>query len=350
MNQMVPVIIPAFEPDQRMIDLLEKMKEYSYGPVIVVNDGSGDKYKDIFQKAQLEGAVVLEHRVNRGKGAALKTGFRYVKEHEPDAIGVVTADCDGQHTPSDIRKVAEELMKHPDCLILGSRSFDEKDIPWKSRFGNRLTAKIFSLVCGVRVNDTQTGLRGIPVTALDECLQIREDRFAYEMEMLMEYDRKKIMEVPIQTVYDSAEHHATHFNVWKDSFRIYMVLLRKFFTFVLSSLSSAVIDVGLFTILEKLLKTAFPMLAITIATVLARICSSLYNYMINRKVVFRSKQKASRTTWQYYLLVVIQMAASAGLTNLGAYLFPDISVTVIKMISDVLLFLISYQLQNRLIF
>ena len=112
---MIPIIIPAYEPDQRLIGLLKELSEYTYGPVILVNDGSGAAYEDIFKtskKLLSEKVILLTHDINRGKGRALKTAFQYILEHLPEAVGAVTADSDGQHTKTAIVNVAEMMMQN----------------------------------------------------------------------------------------------------------------------------------------------------------------------------------------------------------------------------------------------
>ena len=99
---MTPIVIPAYEPDERLLLLLETLKEGSQGPVVIVDDGSGHAYKEIFEQAgayvEALGGVVLTHEVNRGKGRALKTAFACILKKYPEAIGCVTADSDGQHS------------------------------------------------------------------------------------------------------------------------------------------------------------------------------------------------------------------------------------------------------------
>lgn len=352
MCSIVPIIIPAYEPDERLPVLLEGLKNEIDDEILIVNDGSGPACDAVFAKAKrvLPDCVLLNHPENRGKGAALKTAFRYVKEKIPDAVGVVTADCDGQHTPEDIARIRDTLTDHPDSLVLGMRTFNAEDIPFKSRAGNLITRRVFALVSGKTIQDTQTGLRGIPMSFLDDCLKIKENRYSYEMEMLLESTNMNIIEIPIQTVYDSKEHHTTHFHPWRDSFQIYRVILKRFLAFILSSLSSAVVDVSLFTLFERGLRNVYPDWSVMMATVGARIISSIWNYCINRHVVFQSKKKGSATSWKYFALVIVQMLASGALTSVSAMAFARVSVTVLKMIVDVLLFLISYQIQNKWIF
>ena len=115
MEKIIPVIIPAYEPDMRLLELLKDMKCNKCGPVILVNDGSGKEYNDIFDKAQTIlkdiGGVLLIHEKNKGKGRALKTAFAYILEQYPRAVGVVTADSDGQHTVSCIMGLRMQMRQ-----------------------------------------------------------------------------------------------------------------------------------------------------------------------------------------------------------------------------------------------
>ncbi len=112
------------------------------------------------------------HYVNLGKGAALKTGMHYLSNHFKDLSGVVHADADGQHLVIDILRVAEELRAHSAALVLGSRDFP-KGVPLRSRLGNIITRYVIRLLLGLKIRDTQTGLRGIPVELFPQILKIR---------------------------------------------------------------------------------------------------------------------------------------------------------------------------------
>lgn len=227
-------VIPAYEPDERLISLLEVIKKENIGPVVLVDDGSGVAYRSIFDKAREliddMGGCLITHEFNKGKGCALKTAFSYLIKNEENVIGVVTADSDGQHTAKSIKTVADKMLEFPETLILGSRKFDGQGIPWKSRFGNKLTVKVFSRAMGVYVADTQTGLRGIPASFIKDMLNIRGDHFEFEMCMLLDAaERYPIKEIPIETIYENGENSQTHFNPLKDSVRIYKPLLKKYF-------------------------------------------------------------------------------------------------------------------------
>lgn len=350
----IPIIIPAYEPDQRMTNLLSALKKAGFiQPCVIVNDGSGPEYDHYYKEAEEKyGAVVLKHVKNMGKGKALKTGFSYCLEEYPSLMGCVTADSDGQHTPEAIQAVADALQKRPDSLILGVRDFNLPEIPEKSRFGNNLTKKVFKSLYHAEISDTQTGLRAIPATFMKELLEVKGDRFEFETRMLICALKKGvgIKEVPIETIYDSKANHSTHFRPIVDSIRIYRCFGFAFGKFLLSSLSSSVIDISLFQLFCFMLKHAEVSWYVMMATVMARIISAIYNYLINYYVVFQAKTDHRHSAIRYLLLAFLQMLVSAGLTTLFVYvLHPTVEVSV-KIPVDVVLFFASYQIQKKLVY
>ena len=352
---LVPIVIPSYEPDERLIALLHDLDAKEMGPVIIVNDGSSEEYDKTFAEAEAiitkRGGKFISYRPNRGKGRALKTAFTYIKENMPEAIGCVTADSDGQHSPECINNIIDTLIKKPNNLVLGVRQFDKKEIPWKSWFGNTVTINVFSYVAGMRVSDTQSGLRGIPFKFMTELIDTKGERFEYEMQMLLECAGKyDLTEIPIETIYESKENHQTHFRPVKDSIIIYKVLGKKFFKFVFASVSSFVVDITLFYLFVLLFKDTFPALYVTFATVGARVISAVYNYLINYKFVFKSNASRATSLTKYALLAIIQMSLSAGIVSLIVYLFPGCWETLVKAIVDMILFLISYAVQQRFVF
>lgn len=355
----IAVIIPGYEPDFRFLKLLDELVTEAPGPVVLVDDGSGAGYKSIFEKAeklaQQTGGCLLVHPENRGKGRALKTAFTYVVENMPDVIGAVTADADGQHSPECIRKVAEELLEHPDSLVLGVRTFGGEDVPRKSRLGNTVTAGIFKFVAGDRVSDTQTGLRGIPFRFMRELESVKGERFEFEMRMLLEASgRYPIREVPIETIYDSKEHHQTHYRPFRDSVKISLIFGERLLKYMFSSLSSAGVDLLLFQIFYALIMNVssvlLPGTTILIATVAARVLSATYNYMINYHFVFRSRENVSRAAGKYLLLATGQMICSALLVSGFSRLLPAALAVAIKAVVDTGLFFISYSIQQKVVF
>lgn len=224
------IIIPAFEPDQILIDLIFGLIAHQNCHIILVNDGSGIAAKPIFDAFEKYPQVtILCHVENQGKGQALKTAFRYFLDYFPKSCrGVITADADGQHTLIDIVKMSETQMIHPEKLILGVRGFEGK-VPFRSRFGNQLTRYVFWLFFGKKLKDTQTGLRAIPRTFLAELLKIPTCGYEFELEMLIKALRYhvQIEELPIDTIY-LERNTSSHFKPLLDSLRIYFVFLRIF--------------------------------------------------------------------------------------------------------------------------
>lgn len=225
-NSEIPLVIPSYEPNSQLLDLLKALRQKQITNILIVDDGSSAEYQHFFDEAQKEfGAMVLHHEVNRGKGAALKTAFAWCLQNLKDLTGVVTADSDGQHAPEDIMLCMEKLYCAFDCLVMGARDFTLPNVPEKSKWGNEATNKIMKALYGLELADTQTGLRGIPKHFMEKLLDVKGDRFEYEMRMITCAWENNVMieEVPIQTVYDSKDHHSTHFRPLIDTLEIYKV-------------------------------------------------------------------------------------------------------------------------------
>ncbi len=358
MEQIV-IVIPAYEPDRRLITLLTNLKQNHVGFVVLVDDGSGDGYKEIFQEAELlmenlfggGDGVLLTHDQNKGKGRALKTAFGYILDCMPEVAGVVTADSDGQHSVEAICNIKETLLQMPDHLVLGVRDFGKEGIPWKSRFGNNLTEKVFAYLSGVHVSDTQTGLRGIPRALMERLLDVEGERFEFEMRMLLECAGKyQIMEIPIETIYDSKENHQTHFHPVRDSIKIYKILGAKFLKYIVASFSSSILDLVLFSIVCMALKSISPTGYIVVATVTARIISAIFNCIVNYKVVFCSEEPMGAAGIKYAVLAIFQMGLSAALVTYIVKIFVVIPEVAIKAIIDIMLFFASYYIQRKYVF
>ncbi len=329
------VLIPAYQPDEKLVQLVAKLRDKDI-TVVVVDDGGGADYAPIFEQVSQTGAYVLYHTENKGKGAALKTGIAYLKK-QAHVKGIVTADADGQHTPNDICLVMDTMTKHPDVLVIGARAFSG-NVPARSRFGNTLTRGIFRLATGLKVTDTQTGLRGLPRKLFAELTVLEGDRYEYEMNMLLNMERWgiKYMEVPIETVYIE-DNKSSHFHPLRDSWLIYGKILK----FLTSSLASFVVDYGIFLLLSAVFKLDY-----WLCYVLARAVSSFVNYMINRHIVFANGRKYS--VFKYYLLALTIMVL--GSTGVDLLTVVGVSGLLSKFMVDVPLFFVSYTVQRKYIF
>jgi glycosyltransferase involved in cell wall biosynthesis len=342
----IVVLIPAFNPNNKLVMLVNELIKRGIENIIVVDDGSKNQCKDIFQSIKVfNQCTVLKHANNLGKGRALKTGFNYFLNHYIGFIGIITVDADGQHKCEDIIKVAQALAEHQDSLILGTRNFNDKKVPFRSRFGNKITARIFSFFSGINISDTQTGLRGIPCKHVSSMLKTRGERFEYEMNMLMECSQKKvgIRDIAIDTIYIE-DNKSSHFNPFLDSVKIYLVFLK----FIVSSLASFVVDILSFIILTSIFRVLMPSYFILLSTIGSRIISSAFNYAINRNAVFYYKGMG-KTVNKYYMLSVVQMLISALGVSL-IYSQVHQGDVIIKMIVDSALFLASFTIQRDWVF
>lgn len=334
------VLIPAYEPDRHLLDLVDELRERGLA-VIVVDDGSKEG-SDIFCKLEKDGyAAVLHHDHNCGKGRALKTGIAYMKEHGFE--GVVTADADGQHAAADIERIGKALPEQPGCLILGRRNV--KSMPAKSRTGNTMTRFLFRVLYGISLEDTQTGLRGIPLTEdlADRLLRLDGERYEYEMEMLIHSKRLfpgGLAEIPIQTLYLDG-NTSSHFRPLKDGAKIYRLLFRSMPLFMAVSLLSFGIDYGLFNLFYyALLKQT------VLSTVCARIISGTANFLMNKYLVFGNKN-SKYTLWNYLKLAVIILLLNSCLMFLLVDLLRLPAFTT-KIIVEILLYFVSFSVQNKL--
>jgi len=347
------ILIPALEPDDRLPAYVDALISGGFRHVVIVDDGSSEKAQTIFDSlAERTGVNVLHHDVNHGKGVALKTGYHWIAEHLPDVNGVITADSDGQHTVEDCIRLARILEDGKDALYLGSRDFNLPDIPPKSRSGNRITSVVFKLFYGPDLPDTQTGLRAFRRSRLQFMQDVPGERYEYEMNVLISCARAGIEMIPetITTVYEN-NNAGTHFHPIRDSWRIYKVILGNFIKFMASSLAGWVIDQGVSHILfYQLLKLfAIPAdLFSPISTSVARIVSGISNYTINRKLVFKSGKKVSTSAGRYFVLWAVIWLISTGVTWAGTQLGGPF--WLIKIVVDVLLYLLSYRVQDAWVF
>ena len=351
----IAVIIPALDPDNRMTALVEQLHTAGFRNIILVDDGSALENRIYFRECKDKyGCKVIRHVVNFGKGMAHKSAFNYILESRPELMGAVTVDCDGQHILQDIDTCARLTEEHPDSLILGCRQFREDNIPLRSRFGNCLTRQVIRLLCGIQVSDTQTGLRGLSTPLIrDYFASTKGERFEYEMNMLIAARENMIpiREFPIATIY-LENNESSHFNPFLDSIRIYKVFLK----FMLSSLSSFLIDIFLYWFFGVILRPLVPdsirifdiSVLILLRTVISRLLSSLYNFLMNKNQVFKNDSKSPAIIVKYYTLCVVQLLLSAFLVNhlLGFIAYS----TIRKCIIDTILFAVSFQIQREWVF
>jgi len=347
------VVIPALNPPVTFKQTITGLIEAGFCDIIVIDDGSNEASASLFNEIdKLPECTVLTHPENMGKGAALKTAFSFIIESRPNSPGAVTMDGDGQHLSSDVLKCANAMLQFDNAVVMGVRDFHHPDVPKRNSMGNRLTAFAFRTLFGIKLRDTQTGLRGIPAQHLPLMLEIPGTRFEYETNMLLEIEQRRIPfnEVEITTVYEDDSNDRSHFRPFVDS----MIIITRIIKYAMSSVLSFLVDIGVFWLALLAFGDFFGMWSIPACTAIARIFSSFFNFNINRLLVFRRVKAYSSHLWRYYTLAVVQMTASAGVLWLLAQIFSGADsvglLTVLKMLVDTTLFFLSYHIQRSWVF
>ena len=347
------VMIPALDPAPELLSYAAALLARSPEALVVVDDGSGPGSREIFAALEaLDRCTVLRHPANRGKGRAMKTAFAYILNQSAwTGCAVVTADADGQHSVSDVCAVGRAARAAGDRLVLGVRDLGLPSVPARSKVGNRLSSWAFHSLYGVRLEDTQTGLRGVPWELLPWCGEIKGERFEYEMNMLIRavQEHRALEEVTIQVIYFD-NNRGTHLRAVRDSWRVFLVLVSGLGWYALSSTLSAAADVLTFWLCSAVIFRPLPPLyCYWWSTLSARALSSSLNYTLNRRYVFGARPRG-RTLLRYYLLWGSQLLCSYLLLLALERLLPGIYPTVNKALGDIILALCSYQIQLRWVF
>jgi glycosyltransferase involved in cell wall biosynthesis len=334
------ILIPAYEPDQQLPALIRSIRDAEpWATVVVVDDGSGPEYRDVFDGVNALGCHVIGYARNRGKGFALKTGFGFIADHLPGR-NVICADSDGQHTIVDILRVAAAVQPGLPAMVLGTRNFTG-NVPARSKLGNSVTRLLFRLATGERISDTQTGLRGYPASMLPWLRSVRGERYEYELNLLLEAKQSgyAISSVDIATVY--LDHNSgSHFRPLADSIRIYAPLLK----FLASSFAAFLVDTVVFLLLTLITDS------LLVAVVGARAVSSAVNFLVNRRMVFEHgrDKPATATGVRYFSLVLVLLAANYGLISILDAL--SVAALPAKILTEIALLAVSYVVQQRFLF
>lgn len=335
-------LIPAYKPSEEVVNIAVSIIESGvFSAVYCVDDGSGPSYRRIFESLEEKGVRVLRHAVNMGKGMAIRTGMNVILANIPDISGVVTLDADGQHLAPDVIETGRALHKEPDTLVLGCRSFGGKDIPLRSRLGNIITRWVFTVVSGMKITDTQTGLRGIPAKLIPALLRLKTTGYDFELDMLVcareEYVPFK--EIPIATVYEN-ENSCSSFNPLTDSLRIYFVFLR----YLWVGLLSFAVDFTMFMTLFN-----FMALPVTWANVCARGVSSTFNFLLNRKIVFKSRGNILKEYVKYFILMIYIITINTSVVYF-TYNYVTKFAASVKLTAEIITFFVTFMVSRSFVF
>ena len=331
------ILIPSYEPDNRLVDLIDKIDRERFD-IVVVNDGSNKEYNKIFDKIK-DKVHLISYQDNQGKGYALKKGISYIKDKYQKDYLIVTMDSDGQHTIEDAIKLCEYTKTHLNTYVLGMRKRNEKT-PLRSRLGNSITKFVYSVVTHIDLYDTQTGLRAFTYNLTNFMLNVPGNRFEYEINALLLSPKNGINlhEIKIETIYID-NNKGTHFKTLRDSFLIYKDIIK----FSFSSIISFLIDYFLFIILSFFINS------LIVCNIIARIISATCNYLLNRKYVFHSKNSLVKSILSYTLLAISILFFNTILLHIFVEKLL-INKFISKIIVEIVMFIVSYFVQKHFIF
>lgn len=334
----VVVLIPSFKPTLELLDITSSLLDSNIS-VVIVNDGSPKSFETIFSQINKK-AILLHNAVNLGKGAALKNGINFILNNYPNLELIITADSDGQHTIKDILKLRDMFFNNKDVdLVIGVREFKDK-VPFRSKFGNKITRIIFRGMFGKFIQDTQTGLRAFTPSFARIMLRNAYSGYEFEMQMLIEACNRnmKILQVPIKTIYIN-NNAQSHFNPIFDSLSIYFVLFRHIWNSVLTALIDYVVFVVAFSL-------GFGLLASMIS---GRIFAGSFNFIVGKTIVFKTKANLKFELISYiFLAIALMLISMQGIKFISYY--SGISEIIAKPICELMIFAISFLVQRFFIF
>jgi len=336
------ILIPAFNPNQNILDLVMGLSKFNWKEIIIVNDGSVKESHSFFDNLnKIENVHIINHQINQGKGAALKTGIDYVNNTFTNIDGLITVDSDGQHLVEDIVKIGLEVKNRKNDIIFGVRSFDQ-NIPFRSKFGNKITQYLLYIFNGISLEDTQTGLRYLPISIFNEFLKLPGNKYEFELECIFTIKKLgyNITQIQIRTVYIN-DNKDSHFRPLIDSSRIYLVFAKFSFT----SLLCFGIDMTIFALLLSYLDS------ILYATFFARVISGIFNFYLNRNYVFQVNKKNNlfKESISYIILWLILLILSGIIVTIAEG-SPAYIIIPFKIIVDLILFLLAFYIQKNIIF
>ena len=311
MNKDVVVLIPVYNPNEKIMqEFLGKLIK-KFTNIVFINDGCSKKH-DKFMNNLAKSYPVVKHSVNLGKGRGLKNGINYILENFSKAKVIVTADCDGQHSVEDIKKCSDIAKKNMDALVLGVRDFSDNLVPRRSKFGNVITRNVLYSFVGVKVSDTQTGLRAMSLNIAKKLIDVDGERYEYETNCLIETKSRNIpiKEVVIETIYIN-NNETSHFNPVKDSIRVYKL----FASYLLFTLLAYIIETVIFNVNHAIY-------VMPLFLLFSKIVSSIIKIIFNNHI--------------NYKYIIVNYIISALILS-----FISSKVVLIKILIDIIMFILS---------
>lgn len=355
------VVIPSYNPDVKLSMLVDELIMSGFSDIIIIDDGSDFSIKNVesafeYVKKKAE-CTILHHPTNLGKGMALKTGFKFCIHNRSEGTLIVTTDDDGHYSVANMLKCVElykERYIEELPVLIASRDFKAGAYSAKRRLFNKISGVAMTYLCGVEVRDVQTGLRLIPIKYLNKLLEIDGERFDYEVNMLVElkYNNIKTVEHIIPMEKETILKYADYNPIW-DICRLIAVILK----YALSSLAATALDVIIFYLIILMMDgTLFSIgksEGMLFATFVARVASSTFNCIVNKRTVFKSDEPMKRVIVKFYIFSLFRAAFSYVMVLGASYilgLYADTGTVLVKLLVDLILFFAGYSIQKKFIF
>ena len=323
------ILIPIYEPDESSLVFLSKFKPEDFDSFLVIDDGSGERFAHIFKAiGETTPFQVIGYPENKGKGYALKYGFKLLLEKDPDLTTIITADGDGQHAYEDILRVRECAAENEDAIIMGNRAFEKKKVPLASQIGHAFASLSFRTVSKQKIPDVQTGLRAIPAPLFQLALDTPGNRYDYEHDFLLEAAKtSRIVVIDIKAIYID-NNRGSHFHPVTDTIIIYKYVLLAFFAF----LSSWAFDLGLFYVFSTLVFYQNLEAQVFLSSLLSRIASGSFHFLILFLFVFDERFGHGGKILKFGISFLIGLVLSS--TLIYAFAHTQIPLTLAKFIVD----------------
>ena len=315
MNSEMVILMPVYNPNERIVNYVKKLKENNY-QVVLINDGSKSEYHSLFEK-MVHDCKIISYPFFKGKGYAIKKGI-IILENEYDLIHI-------NHIRTLINKNSQKM-----CVV--------------HHKGKKLLTKLFSMIYNKEFIDVDSELFAFSMNYIDQMMSVDEN--CYEVQSLIQsvQNNQDIEEIQL-------ENKQQPFHLKNKSLQIMYVIFLHLIRFISSSIISSVIDVLLAWILLDVLKLwmTSDFWRIALSSLIARILSTIVNYVINKKYVFKGKNNSKQTAKRFLILTVVITILSTLFVYVASSLH-IMSEKLAKPIGDLLLFLLSYSAQTKWVF
>lgn len=384
----ITVIIPSYNPDVKLTMFVDELIMSGFSDIVIVDDGSDFSDRKVMTAFEYveskEECTLLHHDKNMGKGMALKTGFKYCMAKRTSDTLVVTADDDGQYTAEQIIECLEYYDNYLDevraetleqgenassvdminssrdidimenrPILLAPRDFRDTNYAARKRMLNHVSGFVMKYLCSVKVKDVQTGLRFIPYEHMDKLIKVEGDGFDYEINMLVEMKYEKINHIEKQILIEPVAKQYAAYNPLRDIVKFLGVMVK----YAVSSLSATVIDLIAFYVLMLVCGSESmgmdESVSLLVATIVSRIISATFNCVVNRRTVFKSDMPLKGVIVKFYIFTMFRAVLSYGAVYGLAYLLGSYGANltvVIKLVVDLILFFVGYDIQKKWIF